>query len=123
MGLLYTRRAAGRRAYSRGRVVRGSACQRISRIVRRFCRRSGLLLLSIGLFFTHVGSLLARLLVVVRLGSETHRPTVGAGIAVIVVAVQGSYRFGDVVARIGYRQLGGVATSTRKAPANIAGSG
>lgn len=46
-------------------------------------------------------SVAVTLAVVVRLGREAHRPALGVGIAAVVVAIEGTYRFGDVMAWIG----------------------
>lgn len=63
------------------------------------------------------------LVVVVRLGCKARGSAIGVGIAVVVVAIEGAYRFGDVMARIGNGKLRCVPASACKAAANIAGSG
>jgi hypothetical protein len=56
---------------------------------------------------------------------ETERPTFAAGLMVVVIvaiAVERSYRFGDVMTRVGYGKLGSMASPAREAAASIAGS-
>lgn len=75
------------------------------------------------MLFWRVGFLVVPgdLLAAIRRSNEAHGPRF-VWLVVIVVAVQSSYRLGDMVTGVGNRELVGMATATRETATDIAGT-